>query len=90
MTVDCLSPHSLPWLYNNSQLVTAGKCLPREKERAFQAKGTTCRQAQRQEPSDAVEERQRIVWMGWNERPGREPVGLSASACDEQLCVGDL
>ena len=35
--MDCLSPHSLPWLYNNSQLVTAGKCLPREKERAFQA-----------------------------------------------------
>ena len=37
MTVDCLSPHSFPWLYNNSQLVTAGKCLPREKKRAFQA-----------------------------------------------------
>jgi len=35
--VDCLSPHSFPWLYNNSQLVTAGKCLPREKKRAFQA-----------------------------------------------------
>lgn len=56
----------------------------------FQAEGTTCRHAQRREPSDAVEERQRNGWMGWNERPGREPVGLSASACDERLCVGDL
>ena len=35
--VDYLSPLSLPWRYNNSQSVTADRCLPREKKRAFQA-----------------------------------------------------